>query len=362
MPFKDPLTADTVLVRGAIQSPNYIPGVSGWIVRQDGSAEFADLIARGTLESSNYVAGVSGWIINDSGSAEFNDFTARGSLESPNYVPLVTGWAVKADDTAEFNVIRARGDIIAPQVRTSTVQTVPRIWVNKLNAGDQNVIRFYKEDQDDFTAQAHLARILANALIAQNPGLRFIAWGNTGDVDFVGIDVTSGTPGTGAGAIIQLTSPDAVDVFAKEGFFRINAQRVLDNRNVTIEEAAPGANQAVTNVFVDIAGMSVTFTPNFDCEVAVSAMFDEIVGVAIGAGGLALHRLMVDGVAQAKTPYVTADAAHREMTFGTWKVALTGDGSTPHTLKFQVQKSINAGTVTLQSSVTGAVFTITENG
>jgi hypothetical protein len=56
VPYKDPLTADTVLVRGAIQSPNYVPGVSGWIVRIDGSSEFSDTVIRGDVD----VVGING--------------------------------------------------------------------------------------------------------------------------------------------------------------------------------------------------------------------------------------------------------------------------------------------------------------
>lgn len=40
MPFSDPIVAGTVLVRDAIQSPDYLPGVSGWSINADGSSEF----------------------------------------------------------------------------------------------------------------------------------------------------------------------------------------------------------------------------------------------------------------------------------------------------------------------------------
>lgn len=47
--FQSSVLAGTVLVRSAIQSPNYVPSVSGWTINQDGSAEFNDVQVRGDL-------------------------------------------------------------------------------------------------------------------------------------------------------------------------------------------------------------------------------------------------------------------------------------------------------------------------
>jgi hypothetical protein len=49
MPFADPIVAGTELVRDAIQSPDYVPGVSGWTVNADGTAEFRAVTAEGFL-------------------------------------------------------------------------------------------------------------------------------------------------------------------------------------------------------------------------------------------------------------------------------------------------------------------------
>ncbi len=48
-PFTNPIVGGTALVRPAIKSPNYVPGVSGWSINRDGSAEFRDLTARATI-------------------------------------------------------------------------------------------------------------------------------------------------------------------------------------------------------------------------------------------------------------------------------------------------------------------------
>lgn len=47
MEFTDDLAGGTVLVRPALQSPNFVPGVSGWHVGIDGSAEFNNVVIRG---------------------------------------------------------------------------------------------------------------------------------------------------------------------------------------------------------------------------------------------------------------------------------------------------------------------------
>jgi hypothetical protein len=45
--FRNSILAGLTLVREAIQSDNYVTGVSGWTINQDGSAEFSDVVIRG---------------------------------------------------------------------------------------------------------------------------------------------------------------------------------------------------------------------------------------------------------------------------------------------------------------------------
>lgn len=49
------ILAGTNLARAAIESPNFVTGVSGWIIRQDGSAEFNNVVVRGTVTSGHFV-------------------------------------------------------------------------------------------------------------------------------------------------------------------------------------------------------------------------------------------------------------------------------------------------------------------
>lgn len=52
MEFGNPIVGTEDLIRTAIKSPNYEPGIAGWIIRQDGTAEFLDLIARGSITAN----------------------------------------------------------------------------------------------------------------------------------------------------------------------------------------------------------------------------------------------------------------------------------------------------------------------
>lgn len=61
------------LIRAAIQSPNYIPGTTGWTVNKDGSAEFNNLSIRGTFFGLTY-------IINSSGAFFYSGTPALGNL------------------------------------------------------------------------------------------------------------------------------------------------------------------------------------------------------------------------------------------------------------------------------------------
>jgi hypothetical protein len=61
------------LIRQAIQSPNFLTGIAGWIVRKDGSAEFNNLTIRGSFFGVNF-------ILNSSGAFFYSGAPAAGNL------------------------------------------------------------------------------------------------------------------------------------------------------------------------------------------------------------------------------------------------------------------------------------------
>lgn len=56
-----------------LRSPNYVTGISGWTINQDGSAEFNNLTIRGTFKGTDF-------IINSSGAFFYNGAPALGNL------------------------------------------------------------------------------------------------------------------------------------------------------------------------------------------------------------------------------------------------------------------------------------------
>lgn len=53
MPFRNPIMGGGVLVRDSMQSENFVTGLSGWIIRRDGTWEFSNGIVRGELIVTN---------------------------------------------------------------------------------------------------------------------------------------------------------------------------------------------------------------------------------------------------------------------------------------------------------------------
>jgi len=73
MGFQNPIVGGTALRIPAIQSPNYNPGVAGWIIKIDGSAEFNNLTIRGEFDGQDF-------IINSAGIFLYSSAPANGNL------------------------------------------------------------------------------------------------------------------------------------------------------------------------------------------------------------------------------------------------------------------------------------------
>ncbi len=86
------------LIIAQFQSPNYVPGVSGWQVRKDGSAEFNNLTFRGTFMGADFVLNSAGLFFYSPSEAAGNlklsitpSLTGGTDAFGDHYVPL-TGW------------------------------------------------------------------------------------------------------------------------------------------------------------------------------------------------------------------------------------------------------------------------------
>ena len=73
---ENPVVGGTVLRRQAVQSPNYSPGVAGWTIKQDGSAEFNNLTIRGTFNGNDFVLNNTGFFLYSAAPAAGNLFAS----------------------------------------------------------------------------------------------------------------------------------------------------------------------------------------------------------------------------------------------------------------------------------------------
>lgn len=105
------ISGETIIVAsgGTIQSANYDPGVAGWAIFADGSAEFQNVTVRGVLDAE-VGSDISGTYVSDGDLSATLDLTTAGSL-SANYVAGVSGWAIDGNGSAEFNDVTVRGSI-----------------------------------------------------------------------------------------------------------------------------------------------------------------------------------------------------------------------------------------------------------
>lgn len=92
VPFTNPLVAGTTLIRTAIHSPDYVPGVSGWTINKDGSYEFG---AGGSFRGDLTVSAIDGSqvIIDAGGGAEIDLYpqtTAGVNVDSPGHIKANT--------------------------------------------------------------------------------------------------------------------------------------------------------------------------------------------------------------------------------------------------------------------------------
>src|SRR5690242_14775933 len=92
MGFENPIVGGTALRIPAIQSPDYSPGVSGWIIRIDGSAEFNNLTVRGEFHGVNF-------IVSSAGIFFYSGTPALGNLNG--------SWTAAAGTDAFGNVYQA---------------------------------------------------------------------------------------------------------------------------------------------------------------------------------------------------------------------------------------------------------------
>lgn len=264
MQFQDELAGGIVLLRPALQSPEFQPGATGWCIRIDGSAEFNDVVIRSTLESANYVPGASGWHLGQDGHAEFNDVTIRGGTSlggeafyydgTPGPGTLVLSIAAAAGTDPYGN---AYPDGLTVHGATGTINLnldTTATWTNnlgsqiKLNAGGgQAAQELQPPDKAGVTwDNASLGTNVDATLGANTPSLFFQSPGTHGNYDSSSIRLYGSSPGTMASQIDL--NADTVRLIGNLNVIGdVNATNLQSGVAAT---PAPGAGGGVTTVAV----------------------------------------------------------------------------------------------------------------
>lgn len=110
MQFQDELAAGVVLVRPALQSPNYVAGSTGWAIKVDGSAEFSDIVLRGDGVGDTIIIGPSTGsqvLIGFTGTQSYVRFPQNSPKE--NFISQINGAVFNSGAANENLSLQIRG-------------------------------------------------------------------------------------------------------------------------------------------------------------------------------------------------------------------------------------------------------------
>lgn len=108
MTFSNPVVGgqNGELIRAAIRSPNYVPGVSGWTINRDGSAEFNNVTIRFDLTTGSIVVGDPSGpqvVIRTDGSKGLIEFPTNAATEVLN--PEIYSQIINEGTAAELLIL-----------------------------------------------------------------------------------------------------------------------------------------------------------------------------------------------------------------------------------------------------------------
>jgi hypothetical protein len=148
--FQDELAAGIVLVRPALQSPDYDTGVAGWSINADGSAEFNNITIRGGAGVPAIIVGPEGEpqvIIYNNGANGVVEFPTNDPNESsPARLASVVYDQGQADERLAFEVQGPAHDVddnrLAMQFNSARADSSTPASVSIFDVATQNLIFF----------------------------------------------------------------------------------------------------------------------------------------------------------------------------------------------------------------------------
>lgn len=215
--FSDPiLTGDGSLIRDSAHSPDYVPGMAGWSINQDGSAEFNAVALRGSMEARRGNAAIR--------------MDPAGPFLSVN--PNDTLYANGGITTTDFDGNRAELVLTAPEATTGVGPSISltsgltgtaQVGDIRLNADTVNLAVPWRDFPLTWGASVSAPSFGTDATVVAREL-------NLGAVVFVSIDVTFGATATfGSG------------VWSFAGMSRLPKGGRLQTASVVLIDATGGA-------------------------------------------------------------------------------------------------------------------------
>lgn len=143
MQFVDELAAGVVLIRPALQSPDYVAGAAGWAVKVDGSAEFNNITIRGQGTSDPLVVGD-----DDSPQVVVRTTAGNGLIVFPTNRPVEDLASTVGSAVIDEGAVNERAEL---QMAGPTVNGSPqgvRIVLSSRPQNGTDVARFAVQNRD----------------------------------------------------------------------------------------------------------------------------------------------------------------------------------------------------------------------
>lgn len=211
------LNANVVLVNQAILSNNYVPGVSGWAIDGDGTAEFSNAIIRGTVEAAS---GLIGDLEINNGQLRYTDnINDTGLMLGPRSFPVNDG-----SPALVISSSFASGSFTS--VRATEISMTGNITCNAVDSEFLSVTNTISGDINGNASTADLATTALNADRLDN----FLASGS----DVASTVVVRGNDASVRGQYLVMTTGDTGGTtelrIRNDGYiFRFASRRELKN-------------------------------------------------------------------------------------------------------------------------------------
>lgn len=244
MGFNNPIVGGTALRIPAIQSPNYSPGVSGWIIKINGDAEFNNLVVRGEFLGTNF-------ILNSSGLFFYSSTPAAGNLVMS---------AASDQGTDSFGNSFGRGLMVYNPSAGSSVQ---------IDAGaGANIVNFDPPDVTGVTwANGSVSVGTGSRLGTNTPQLALVSPYNTSPSASQSSLTLYGRPQTG-------TDPDGVtnEIFASTQRFTVTGDLVCPTMQSRTESvSSSGAVSSFTAAVTFDTAYPAGVTPSVSANIATGS-------------------------------------------------------------------------------------------